>query len=30
MNFDKVQIQVGEVIKCEPVPKAKKHFSFTD
>ena len=22
--FDKVQIQVGEVIKCEPVPKAKK------
>ena len=23
-DFDKVQIQVGEVIKCEPVPKAKK------
>lgn len=23
-EFDKVQIQVGEVIKCEPVPKAKK------
>ena len=22
-DFDKVQIQVGEVIKCEPVPKAK-------
>lgn len=23
-DFDKVQIQVGEVIQCEPVPKAKK------
>lgn len=23
-DFDKVQIQVGEIIKCEPVPKAKK------
>lgn len=23
-DFDKVQIQVGEVIKCEPIPKAKK------
>lgn len=23
-DFDKVQIQVGEVVKCEPVPKAKK------
>ena len=23
-DFDKVKIQVGEVIKCEPVPKAKK------
>ncbi|MCR5737173.1 MAG: methionine--tRNA ligase [Eubacterium sp.] len=23
-EFDKVQIQVGEVVKCEPVPKAKK------
>lgn len=23
-DFDKVQIQVGELIKCEPVPKAKK------
>ena len=23
-DIDKVQIQVGEVIKCEPVPKAKK------
>ena len=23
-DFDKVQIQVGEVIKCEPVPKDKK------
>ena len=23
-DFDKIQIQVGEVIKCEPVPKAKK------
>ena len=23
-EFDKVQIQVGEVIQCEPVPKAKK------
>ena len=23
-DFDKVQIQVGEVIKCEPVPKSKK------
>ena len=23
-EFDKVQIQVGEVLKCEPVPKAKK------
>ena len=23
-DFDKVHIQVGEVIKCEPVPKAKK------
>lgn len=23
-DFDKAQIQVGEVIKCEPVPKAKK------
>ena len=23
-DFDKVQIQVGEVLKCEPVPKAKK------
>ena len=23
-DFDKVQIQVGVVIKCEPVPKAKK------
>ena len=23
-DLDKVQIQVGEVIKCEPVPKAKK------
>ena len=23
-DFDKFQIQVGEVIKCEPVPKAKK------
>lgn len=23
-EFDKVQIQVGEIIKCEPVPKAKK------
>ena len=26
-DFDKVQIQVGEVIKCEPVPKAKKLLS---
>ena len=23
-DFDKVQIRVGEVLKCEPVPKAKK------
>ena len=23
-DFDKVQLRVGEVIKCEPVPKAKK------
>lgn len=23
-DFDKVQIQVGEIIQCEPVPKAKK------
>ncbi len=23
-DFDKIQIQVGEVIRCEPVPKAKK------
>lgn len=23
-DFDKVQIQVGEVLKCEPVPKSKK------
>ncbi|MFQ9516282.1 MAG: methionine--tRNA ligase [Eubacterium sp.] len=23
-DFDKIQIQVGEVIQCEPVPKAKK------
>lgn len=23
-EFDKIQIQVGEVLKCEPVPKAKK------
>lgn len=23
-DFDKIQIQVGEVIKCEPVKKAKK------
>ncbi|MBR3646292.1 MAG: methionine--tRNA ligase [Lachnospiraceae bacterium] len=23
-DFDKIQIQVGEVLKCEPVPKAKK------
>ena len=23
-DFDKVQIQVGEVVHCEPVPKAKK------
>ncbi len=23
-DFDKVQIRVGEIIKCEPVPKAKK------
>ena len=25
-DFDKIQIQVGEVIKCEPVKKAKKLF----
>ena len=23
-DFDKIQIRVGEVLKCEPVPKAKK------
>ena len=23
-DFDRIQIQVGEVLKCEPVPKAKK------
>lgn len=23
-DFDKVQIRVGEILKCEPVPKAKK------
>ena len=23
-DFDKVQLRVGEIIKCEPVPKAKK------
>ena len=23
-DFDKIQLRVGEVLKCEPVPKAKK------
>ena len=23
-DFDKIQIRVGEVLKCEPVPKSKK------